>query len=61
MGGGGHGGPQSPGAVDDGGGQSRALYRVGTCAQLVQQDEGTVVRLLQDAHNVGHMGGEGRQ
>ena len=61
VGGGGHQGPHLPGAVDDGGGQGRALDGVGARPQLVKEDQGAVVRLLQDAHDVHHVGGEGGQ
>ena len=61
MGGGGHQSSDPPGGLDDGGGQGRTLHRVGARPQLVEQDQGPVVRLLQNAHDVGHVGGEGRQ
>ena len=57
--GGGHQGPQLPGLLDDGGSQGRALDGVGARAQLIEEDEGLVVRLLQNAHNVHHVGREG--
>ena len=46
MGGGGHQGPQFPGALNDGGGQSGSLNGVGARPQLVKQNQCTVVRLL---------------
>ena len=54
-------GPQAPGVVNDGRGQGCALHGVRAAAQLVQQDERLVVRLLQDTDNVAHVGGEGRK
>ena len=61
MGGGGHLAPQLPDPLDDGDGQSRALHRVRARPQLVKEDEALTVRLLQDMHDVHHVGGEGAE
>ena len=58
VGGGGHQGPHLPGALDDGGGQGRALDGVGARPQLVKEDQRLVVRLPENAHNVHHVGGK---
>ena len=46
VGGGGSSGPQCPDVLNDGDGQRRALHRVGTGSQLVEQDQTIPVRLL---------------
>ena len=61
VGGGGHQGPQAPGVLDDGGGQGGPLHGVGAAPQLVEEDEGVPVGLLEHAHDVAHVGGEGGQ
>ena len=61
MGGGGHQGPHAPDRLDDGGGQGRALYRVGARPQLVKENEGAVVCLLQNGHDVYHVRRESGQ
>ena len=61
MGGGGDQRPFGAGVLDDGDGQRRALHRVGTGSQLIKQDQAVVVRLPQNFHGVGHVGGEGGQ
>ena len=60
------GGRRDPAAAlaeffEDGNGQRRALDGVGAGAQLVDQDEGAVIRLLEDGDELGHVGGEGRE
>ena len=47
--------------LDNGDGQRRPLHRVGARAQLVEQNQAVVVRLPQNFHCVGHVGGEGGQ
>ena len=59
MGGGGHLGPQPPHMLDDSDGQGRALHRVRAGSQLVEQHQAVAVRLLQNLHDVHHVGGEG--
>ena len=61
MGGGGGPGPQGPHPLDDGDGQRRALHRVCTGAQLVEEDQAAAGRLLQNAHDIDHMGRESGQ
>ena len=61
MGGGRHKTAHGPDGLDNGGGQRRALHRVGARAQLVEENEGAVVRLLQNGDDVHHVGGEGGQ
>ena len=46
VGGGAHLGTHAPHRFDDGGGQGRALHRVGARPQLVEEDQALVVRLL---------------
>ena len=46
MGGSRHFGPQLADVLYDGDGQRRALHRVGTGAQFVEQNEAVAVRLL---------------
>ena len=58
MGGSGHQCAHLPGTVNDGGGQGRALHRVGARTQLVHQNQGVSVGDLQNAHQGCHMGGE---
>ena len=45
--------------LDDGDGERRALGRVGAGAELIEEDEGAVVALIEDADNVRHVGREG--
>ena len=47
--------------LQDGLGESRALQGVRARAQLVKKDQRVLVRLLDDGHQVGHMGAEGGQ
>ena len=61
VGGGRHSAPQLPHPLDDGNGQGRALHRVRTGAQLIEQHQAVAVRLLQNAHYIGHMGRESGQ
>ena len=48
-------------ALDDGNGQSRPLHRVSARSQLVKKQETVLIRLTQNFHGVGHMGGKGGQ
>ena len=43
----------------DGDGQGCSLRGIRACAQLIKETEGAGVRLIQDPHRVGHVGGEG--
>ena len=61
MGRGRHLGSQSPGGLDDSSGQGSSLYRVCPRSQLVKENQALVIRLLQDAHDIHHVGGEGGQ
>ena len=61
MGGSRHLGADGPGGLDDGRGQSGPLHRVGARPQLIEEDKGILVRFGQDAHDIGHVGGEGGQ
>ena len=45
--------------LNDGLGQRRTLHRVGAGPQLVVECQRPVIRLVQDIHHIGHMGGEG--
>ena len=47
--------------LDDGDGQCRTLNGVGARAQLIEEDQAVLVRLVQDLHDVFHMRREGRQ
>ena len=47
--------------VQDGDGKGRALRGIGSGSQLVEEAEGVRVRVLQDGHDAGHVGGEGAQ
>ena len=47
--------------IDDGDGQGSTLGGVGTGTQLIEQYQAVGVGLLQDPHDVGHVGGEGTQ
>ena len=58
MGGCHHQRSQRTGAVDNGLGQSGSFHRISTRTQLVDEDQGIIVCLLQNAHNIHHMGGE---
>ena len=61
MGGGRRQGALAAGILDDGDGQGRTLYGIRTGPQLVEQQQAVLVRLPEDLHGVGHMGGEGGQ
>ena len=59
VGGAGQAHATAPQLLDDSLRQGGALHRVGTGAQLVQEDETAVVRHLEDVDDVHHVGGEG--
>ena len=59
VGGGGHLGPPLADVLYDGDGQSGTLDGVRTGPQLVKEDQAALVRLLQNLHDVHHVGGEG--
>jgi len=56
-----HPAAQLPTEFDDGGSQRRALRRVGTRAQLVEQHQRPVVALGNHVHNGAHVAGKGGQ
>ena len=45
----------------DGDGQSCALCGVCSGAQLIEEHQGILIRLLNKMHYIGHMGGEGTE
>ena len=47
--------------LEDGHGERRALLRVGARAELIEEHEVVLLDFLQDAHDVGHVRGEGRE
>ena len=61
MGGGGSQRTLITGVLDNGDGQCRTLNGVGACPQLIEENETVVIGLLQNLHNVGHMGRESGQ
>ena len=46
---------------EDRDGKRRALCRVGTGAELIEQDEGIAVCFVEEGNHIRHVGGEGTQ